>query len=56
MTFRDLLAQLSALTPEQLDKEIRVLTAEMGVSCQLEVKVADGSDCCLPKGSIYIEA
>ena len=56
MTYRDLLAQLSALTPEQLDSELQVLTSEGAVTGRLEVKVADGTDWLLPKGSIYIDA
>ena len=56
MTYRDLLAQLSNLTEAQLDSEVQVLTGEGSVTGSLTVKVADGSDVCLPKDSIYIEA
>lgn len=55
MTFRDLLAQLSALTPEQLDSELQVLTSEGAVTGRLQVEVADGTDWLLPKGTLYID-
>lgn len=56
MTYREILTKLSALTDEQLDSELQVLTGEGAVTNYLGVEVADGSDWRLPKGTIYIDA